>query len=487
MADNEENKTQEKPVLSPLSAAFGANAAMDKLQIESELYKKNAELDSVNELLSLTRKLYQITLLTLDPSALADKISTTMRDSLNLEMTGIFLFDREKDELAPLAFAKSERLLAVLRRENFLMRDITITGVKQRAAFKNLFNAQPLVTTNLADVWSGLIEDKILKEIADTANVKTIIVYPLLTEERVLGAVVLGYTLAWDKITEVERETMKSFADVIAVALDKSRAYRELDGANANLKNLYGQMVEANKKLKTIDETKSTILSFASHHLQNPMENIVMGTSMMADGSYGVPTPEMKKAAVGVFESARHLSLTIKLWLKALDFEEDKVKFKLEKFDLAELVNRLAKEWTMVSTERKIDFSVETDNKTPYSILADEGWLRDVAMNLIDNAFKMTEKGFVKVKIEKVIGSDKMEKIRMSVSDSGVGIDAETLPKLFEKFERGDEGYKKDIEGTGLGLYISKKIIEDGHHGRIWAESAGHDKGATFFVELDAA
>ena len=486
MSDTGDNKTPNKAVVSPLSSAFTGSAIMDKMQVESELYKKNAELDSVNELLSLTRKLYQITLLTLDPAALADKISTTMRDSLNLEMTGIFLFDREKDELDPLALAKSERLLSVLRKSNFVMRDVVITGMSKRVAFKNIFEGQPLVTTNLADVWGGLIEDAILAEITNSANVKTVIVYPLLTEERVLGAVVLGYTLAWDKITEVERETMKSFADVIAVALDKSRTYRELDHANSNLKDLYGQMVEANKKLKTIDETKSTILSFASHHLQNPMENIVMGTSMMADGSYGIPTPEMKKAAVGVFESARHLSLTIKLWLKALDFEEDKVKFKMEKFDLVDLLNRIAKDWTMVSTERNIAFSIETDSKPPYTILADEGWLRDVAMNLIDNAFKMTEKGFVKVKIEKVIGSDKNEKIRMSVADSGVGIDAETLPKLFEKFERGDEGYKKDIEGTGLGLYISKKIIEDGHHGRIWAESAGHDKGATFFVEIDS-
>ena len=115
MSDTGDNKTPNKAVVSPLSSAFTGSAIMDKMQVESELYKKNAELDSVNELLSLTRKLYQITLLTLDPAALADKISTTMRDSLNLEMTGIFLFDREKDELDPLALAKSERLLSVLR------------------------------------------------------------------------------------------------------------------------------------------------------------------------------------------------------------------------------------------------------------------------------------------------------------------------------------------------------------------------------------
>ena len=479
--DNEKNKNP-KGLVSPLSSAF-ANPIMDKMKIESELYKKSMEFDAVNELLSLTRKLYQITLLTLEPSALAEKIATSMRDSLKLEMTAIFLLEREKDTLSPLTFVKSERLISVLRKADFLMRDVSISGISKRTAFNKIFDGEPLVTTNLVDVWGGLIDDKILSDMTNLANVKTTVIYPLLTEEHVLGVVVLGYTLPYEKIPEVEKETIKSFASVIAVALDKARTYRELDTANASLKEMYGQMVEANKKLKTIDETKSTILSFASHHLQNPMENVVMGTSMIADGSFGAISPEVKNAAVKTFESARHLSLTIKLWLKALEFEENRVTYKMAKFDLADLVNRIATDWTLVATTRKLDFSVETDNKPPYTILADENWMRDVIMNLTDNAFKMTEKGFVKIKIEKI----GIEKIRLSVSDSGVGVDAETLPKLFEKFERGDEGYKKDIEGTGLGLYISKKIIEDGHKGRIWAESAGHEKGATFSIELDLA
>ena len=479
MADNEENKVTPQPIISPMSQDFSNHPAMAKIGAEQELYKKNAELDQLNELLSLTRQLYQISLLSLEPASLAEKIAVTMRDSLHLDMAGVFLFDREKDTLAPLAFAKSDRLVSALRKSGFLLRDITITEATKRPAFKKLFDGESLVTANLSDIWGGLMRDEVLNELSTSANIKTLIIHPLLTEERVIGAMILGLTSTYEQIWATQKESLKSFADVIAVALDKSYTYRELDTANASLKEMYGQMVEANKKLKTIDETKSTILSFASHHLQN----VVMGTSMIADGSFGAISPEVKNAAVKTFESARHLSLTIKLWLKALEFEENRVTYKMTKFDLADLVNRIATDWTLVATTRKLDFAVETDNHAPYTILADENWMRDVIMNLTDNAFKMTEKGFVKIKIEKI----GIEKIRLSVSDSGVGIDAETLPKLFEKFERGDEGYKKDIEGTGLGLYISKKIIEDGHKGRIWAESAGHEKGATFSIELDVA
>ncbi len=86
----------------------------------------------------------------------------------------------------------------------------------------------------------------------------------------------------------------------------------------------------------------------------------------------------------------------------------------------------------------------------------------------------------MKVRLEKL----GVETVQMSVVDSGLGITEETMKKLFNKLEKGPEGWKKDIYGTGLGLYLSKKIIEEGHRGKIWAESKGKDKGATFFVQL---
>ncbi len=466
-------------IVSPISSDFEHHPVV---LAEQELYKKNAELDSLNEILSLARQLYQISLLALDPTSLSEKISIIMRDSMHLEMSGVFIFDRSRDILTPLAFAKSERLISAIRKAGFLFKDIEITNATKRPAFQKMFDGQTFTTQNLADIWGELVDNKNLTDLTNTANIKTVIVHPLLTEERVIGVMILGLTSTYNQIWMTKEESLKSFADVIAVALDKSYTYAELGESNKKLQDLYARMVEQNKQLKTIDETKSNILSFASHHLQNPMENVVMGTSMIADGSFGVVSPEVKNAAVKTFESARHLSLTIKLWLKALEFEENKITFLMKKFNLLDVVNMITKDWEMVATTRGIIFSVETDDKAPYNIYADESWIRDVIMNLTDNAFKMTEKGFIKIKVEKI----GIEKTRLSVIDSGIGIDSEILPKLFTKFERGDEGYKKDIEGTGLGLYISKKIIEKGHNGIIKVESSGKGKGSTFYFELDS-
>ncbi len=449
-------------------------------KIEQELYTKNAELDAINELLSLTQELYEISLLSIDPAALAERIATTMRDRLHLEMAGVFLFNREQDVLTPLAFAKSERLLATLRQFGFLLRDISITEITKRPAFKNIFNGKPFVTANASDVWGGLIQSKDIEKFSLSANLKTIIIYPLLTEERVIGTVLLGYTSPYEQFSQIEKESIKSFANVIAGALDKSYTYKELVTTNKNLTAVNKKMELANEKLKTIDKTKSSILSFAQHYLQNPIENIVMASAMLADGSFGDKIEDTKKASARMLESARHLSLTVKMWLRALDFEENRVKYGIENFDLADMMKNITKDWVLIATNRGIVFSLETDHHSPYMVTADKTWIYEVIINLVDNAFKMTEKGFIKMRIEKI----GIEKVRFCVSDSGIGIDGQTLPMLFQKFERGQTGWKKNVEGTGLGLYISKKIIEEGHHGRIWAESEGIGKGATFCVEL---
>jgi signal transduction histidine kinase len=473
MPTQDETKTTD--ILSPFSPVVAGHA------LEQELYKKNAELDMANELLSLTRKLYQISLLSLSPEALAEHIATLMRDSLHLEMAGIFLFDRDHDTLTPLYFAKSERLISVFRKDNFLLRDITITDVTKRPTLKKLFDGDSVVTANLADVWGGLINDSVLKDMSVLANIKTTIAHPLLTEERVIGVMILGLTSDYEQIWTTKKESLRSFADIIAVALDKSYTYQELNAQRKNLTVMYQQMVEANKKLKTVDETKSSILSFAQHYLQNPITDIVMASSMLADGSFGDKIEDIKKASVKLLESARHLSLTVKMWLRALDFEENRVEYKMENFDLADMVNKISKDWTLIAQNRSINFSFETDNHPPYTVNGDQIWMHEVIINLIDNAFKMTEKGFIKLKVEKI----GIETIRFSITDSGVGIEGETLPTLFQKFERGRAGWKNNVEGTGLGLYISKKIVEEGHHGRIWADSEGAGKGATFYVELN--
>ena len=108
----------------------------------------------------------------------------------------------------------------------------------------------------------------------------------------------------------------------------------------------------------------------------------------------------------------------------------------------------------------------------------DEEKIRQVVMNLIDNGIKYTKQGSVTIKLEQA-----EKKIIFSVADSGMGIRPEDMVNLFKKFSRGTGTSLIHTEGTGLGLYVARMMIE-AHHGKIWAESDGEGKGSKFCFEL---
>jgi len=113
---------------------------------------------------------------------------------------------------------------------------------------------------------------------------------------------------------------------------------------------------------------------------------------------------------------------------------------------------------------------------------------KEVISNMVDNAIKYTQKGGVSVKVEKTAEWDSDAKnhksaIRVVVSDTGIGMDEEELGMIFEKFQRGKQVSHYHTDGTGLGMFIGKKIVAE-HKGKIWAESDGKGKGSRFILEL---
>ncbi|KKT59208.1 MAG: Sensor histidine kinase, partial [Parcubacteria group bacterium GW2011_GWC1_44_26] len=117
-----------------------------------------------------------------------------------------------------------------------------------------------------------------------------------------------------------------------------------------------------------------------------------------------------------------------------------------------------------------------------YVTVGDEGKLRQVVSNLIDNSIKYTPHGEISMLLYK---SPDKKKIIFSLSDTGIGMSELTKEKIFKKFSRAEGVSKVYTEGTGLGLYVAKEIVKK-HEGRIWAESKGEGHGSSFYVELEA-
>jgi len=153
------------------------------------------------------------------------------------------------------------------------------------------------------------------------------------------------------------------------------------------------------------------------------------------------------------------------------------MEYNFAKVDFDAMVRSVVEELTPPAEKKKLKFKWRTPDENIW-VWADEQKLRQVVMNLIDNAIKYTPQGAVDVILERVDGN-----VQMSVKDTGMGMKKSELANLFQKFVRGTEAPRYYTEGAGIGLYVAKQLIE-AQKGEVWAESPGEDKGSTFFVKM---
>ncbi len=237
----------------------------------------------------------------------------------------------------------------------------------------------------------------------------------------------------------------------------------------------------ANDKLKDLDKLKTEFLSLAAHQLRSPLTAIRGYTSMLLDGSYGTFEDKQKDAINRVFESSTHLSKVVEDLLNVSKIEAGGMKYEMAPFDMEKAAKDLATDLSITAEKKGLKLAFTTDNKAPYTIHGDMEKLRQVMLNIIDNAIKYTEKGSITVSLSKIPDTGM---IRLAVTDTGMGISAEEKEKLFQKFSRGAGG-KTNTGGSGLGLYLAKQIAE-AHGGHIMIDSPGVGLGSTFSIELKA-
>jgi signal transduction histidine kinase len=157
--------------------------------------------------------------------------------------------------------------------------------------------------------------------------------------------------------------------------------------------------------------------------------------------------------------------------------EAGRMQYTFGEFDFNQLVNFAVEEFRIAGDDKGVKIVWENKGK-PVMVWGDQTKLREVVFNLIDNALKYTRAGDIVVKLEQ-----KPDSAQLSVKDSGIGMSRKTISQLFQKFSRGAADAKVGTEGTGLGLYVAKRIVDD-HKGELWGESAGEGKGSTFYLQL---
>jgi signal transduction histidine kinase len=247
-----------------------------------------------------------------------------------------------------------------------------------------------------------------------------------------------------------------------------------------------------------LDNAKTEFISIASHQLRTPITAIKGFTSLLLEGSYGEISETVHNALDKIYISSERLVNLIEDLLNVSRIESGRMTFAFEKASVEKLLKELYDNFILVAKNKKFYLDLKMPEVPLPEILMDYSKIRELASNFIDNALKYTEKGGVTIKADLretgvliddhgfVIEGEKSpfgKMVRITVSDTGIGIPKEEIPYLFKKFSRGKDVSRLHVGGTGLGLFVGKAIAE-AHHGQVWVESDGAGLGSRFIIEI---
>ena len=235
------------------------------------------------------------------------------------------------------------------------------------------------------------------------------------------------------------------------------------------------ELKEANIKLKGLDHLKSMFIASMSHELRTPLNSIIGLTGIILQGISGKITEVQRKELMMVKNSANHLLVLINDIIDVSKIEAGKVELVIEELDLSELIQEVSNSFKIAVDKKGLKLSLETPERL--IIKSDKRRAKQVIINLMSNAVKYMDKGEIEIKAAK-----KDECVEVSVADTGIGIKKENIKMLFKQFSRIHVAGMTRVEGTGLGLYISKKIA-DLLGGEIEAKSE-FGKGSKFTFTL---
>ena len=262
---------------------------------------------------------------------------------------------------------------------------------------------------------------------------------------------------------------------VIGVFLIKSVG--EEVKAHEETERLAESLRKANARLRELDRQKSEFVSIASHQLRTPLTAIKGYSSMLLDGSFGKLCKGNEEAVEKIYRSSQRLAGVVEDFLNITRIEQGRMSYDFAPVDMHDVCEDVVDELSFGAKNKGLELTFKC-GKPGAIVSADEGKIRQVALNLVDNAVKYTEKGGVQVYLD---DNDPKHTI-FKVTDTGIGIPEGFKKRMFEKFSRADNSGMYHANGSGIGLYIVKEIVK-AHKGDISVESK-EGKGTTVTITL---
>ena len=294
---------------------------------------------------------------------------------------------------------------------------------------------------------------------------------PLIVADAVIGTLYLVHSQT-DIFTERDAARIEQYAAQTAIAVANARLYEQIQAQVAELRRL-------NADLETANLHKSEFLATMSHELRTPLNAIIGFSELLAD-EIVTGEDERRECLADIHSSARHLLSLINDVLDVAKIESGTMEIYPVAFAAADELREAERAMAPLVLANRQTLSVVVAPAMPH-VYADPARFRQIVLNVLSNANKFTPEGGSITVVADGVEDD----VRVRVTDTGIGIHAEDAPKVFEAFRQIDGSLSRRYNGTGLGLALTKRLVEL-QHGTIDFESEP-DRGTTFTITLPAA
>ncbi len=286
---------------------------------------------------------------------------------------------------------------------------------------------------------------------------------PLVARARIYGVMMVARTAEQAAVNERIRELLETVGANLSVALETASLYREAQ--------------ETAAKLQEVDELKNQFMANMSHELRTPLNSIIGFSRVMLKGIDGPLTEMQETDLTAIYDSGRHLLNLINDILDISKINAGKMEIVFEPVDLKDMITSVMSTALGFVKDKPVELRTYVAPDLPM-IVADGRRIRQVLINLLGNAGKFTEQGFIEVS-----ATFDSEQVVVSVEDSGIGIAPGRLHAVFEQFEQVDATSTRRYGGTGLGIPLSREFVRL-HGGDMWIEETTVGKGTTFCFSL---
>ena len=356
-------------------------------------------------------------------------------------------------------------------------KDMNMIKVNDRFCSYFNMNRDEIIETKCYDIWEGPLchtSECVLKQILEG---KSEFEYEMTKElgdkeER-------SFIVSAKRYDSPSGETI-GVIEALTDITNQKKTERRLKQSRKKLQNTIKKLEEAKEAAEAADVAKSQFLANMSHELRTPLNSIIGFSEMLNDETFGELNKKQSKYINNILSSSKHLLDLINDILDLSKVESGEDSLDLTTINLSRILELSMTMLKQKAYKHNIKMHLNIDNELEdITFQGDERKIKQILFNLLSNAVKFTPDGG-RVDLNAEI---KESKLQISVSDTGIGIDEEAKEKIFDKFQQVESTYSKKYKGTGLGLALTKKLVNL-HDGEIWFESEGENQGSTFYFTI---